>query len=81
MPAKVPIHTLLTRHLGKKIADAMVAKIHTRIHEKKSAAQIEREIIADLTAHLKERVTAARQDIKTCLPACICVEADADTSS
>jgi len=59
VPAKVDIGTLLTKHLGKEVAAAMVAKIDKMITEKKSAPEIEKVIQADLAAHVEKEVTAA----------------------
>lgn len=57
MPAKVNIAALLRKHLGNEVADAMAAKIDKMIREKKSAAEIEAALQADLSA-LSEKVTA-----------------------
>ena len=51
MQAKVNIRALLGKHLGNDVADAMAAKIDNMIAAKKSVAQIERAIRADLAAH------------------------------
>jgi hypothetical protein len=59
VPAKVNIGALLRKQLGKKVADAMAAKINKMLSEKKSAAQIEKVIHADLIAHVEKVVTAA----------------------
>lgn len=59
MPAKVNIGALLKKHLGKKAADAMTAKIDKMVKQKKTAAQIEKAIQADLATHIEKEVTAA----------------------
>jgi len=59
MPAKVNVGALLRRHLGKEVGDAVAAKIDQMIGEKKSPAEIERAIHADLVAHIEKGVTAA----------------------
>ncbi len=56
MAAKVNIRTLLTKHLGKEVGDAMAAKIDTMIKAKKSAAQIERTIHAEVKAHITTKL-------------------------
>jgi hypothetical protein len=57
VPAKVNIGALLTKHLGKEVADATAAKIDKIISAKKSAAETRMAIQEELTAHLAERVT------------------------
>ncbi len=59
MPAKVNVGALLRRQLGKEVADAVAAKVDKMISEKKSVAEIERAIHADLVAHIEKQVTAA----------------------
>jgi hypothetical protein len=59
VPAKVNIRALLTKHLGKEVGDAMAAKMDKMIRAKKSAAQIERAILADLVKRTATQVTAA----------------------
>jgi len=59
MPERTDIGTLLRKHLGKEVADAMTAKIDKMIAGKKSAAEIERVVMADLTAHIEKEVTMA----------------------
>jgi len=59
VPAQANIGAVLKKHLGKEVADAMMAKIDKMIAQKKSAAEIERTIHADLAAHIEKEVTAA----------------------
>ncbi|MGO9095518.1 MAG: hypothetical protein ACLQGV_09875 [Bryobacteraceae bacterium] len=59
MAKQVNIGALLRKHLGKEVGDAMAAKINKMLSEKKSAAQIEKVIQADLAAHVEKGVTAA----------------------
>lgn len=66
MPAKVNIRALLRKHLGNEVADAMAAKIDKMIRAKKSAAQIESAVRADLAAHFakhKEWIAAICDNI------------------
>ena len=58
MSAKVKIATLLRKQLGKEVADAMSAKVDKMISQKKSAADIETVLQADLSA-LNKKVLAA----------------------
>lgn len=75
MPAKVTIRALLTKDLGKKAADAMAATIDKMISEKKSAAQIERAIQADLIKHTAAQVTAAMARASAPIKSSVGVEA------
>jgi hypothetical protein len=59
VPAKVNIGALLRKHLGKEAGDAVGAKIDKMIIEKRSAAQIEGAIRAELTAYIAQHETAA----------------------
>jgi hypothetical protein len=59
MPAKPKVDALLKKHLGKDVADVMLAKIDKMIQAGKTAAEIEKVVTADLVAHIEKEVTAA----------------------
>jgi hypothetical protein len=59
MPTKANVASILKKHLGKEVADAMTAKIDKMIAEKKSAAEIEKAIRADLATRIEKQVVSA----------------------
>jgi hypothetical protein len=59
MPTKANVASILKKHLGKEVADAMTAKIDKMIAEKKSAAVIEKAIRADLATQTEKQVVSA----------------------
>jgi ribosome maturation protein Sdo1 len=59
MPTKANVASILKKHFGKEVADAMTAKIDKMIAEKKSAAVIEKAIRADLATQIEKQVVSA----------------------
>ena len=59
MPTEANVASILKKHLGKEVADAMTAKIDKMIAEKKSAAYIEKAIRADLATQIEKQVVSA----------------------
>lgn len=58
MPAKRDVKTLFRKNLGKETADAILKKIDTMVKKKATAAQIEKAIIADISAEIEKAVTS-----------------------
>jgi hypothetical protein len=58
MPRKTKIEDLFRKNLGKKTADALLAEIDKMIRENKSAARIEKMIMARISAHIEDRIVA-----------------------
>ncbi len=56
MPPKVNIATLFRRHLGRVEAAALLDKIDEMVAKKKSAAQIESAIQADISNLITDRI-------------------------
>ncbi len=59
MPAKKNARKLLTAHLGKDVADAVLAKIDTMVKEGASPAKIERAVQVDISNEIEKQVYSA----------------------
>ena len=56
MPKKETLEMLLTKHLGKVAAKALLHKIDDMIAKGESAAKIEKLIRSEITAHVKKQL-------------------------
>jgi len=53
MATKRDVRTTLRKQLGKDVADAMLKKVDKMVKQDASPAKIEKVILADLAAHLR----------------------------
>jgi hypothetical protein len=58
MASKLNVEALVRKQLGKETGDAVLAKIDKMVAEKKSAAEIQRVIMADIAIQIEKAVVA-----------------------
>ena len=59
MPSKPNVGALFRKHFGKETGDALLAKIDKMAREKKTADEIQRAIVTDISSQIEKEVVSA----------------------
>ena len=59
MAGKQNVRSVMRKHLGKQVADAMLNKVDKMVKRGATAAAIEKTFADDLTAHIEKQVVSA----------------------